>query len=139
MCGCSSVCVQILTQSGHITHACTIYMCLHVINVSCLHACGSKLLHITISCSILLQPCSLKAPCTHTTVKNRAIVDNLMKNVGEQQSYLSGAVLGWFVCCCSPLMWSIDLPLLTCSPRPMAAPAGGVISLISVMEGSKGL
>lgn len=39
----------------------------------------------------------------------------------------------------APLKYSIDLPLLTCSPRPMAAPAGGVISLISVMEGSKGL
>lgn len=36
-------------------------------------------------------------------------------------------------------MWSIDLPSLTCSLRPAAAPAGGVISLISVMEGSKGL
>ena len=58
-----------------------------------------------------------------------------MKNVGEQQPYLPGPVPGWFVCCSSPLMYSIDLPLLTCSPGPMAAPAGGVISLISVMEG----
>lgn len=64
-------------------------------------------------------------------------MDYAMKNILENQIYLWGPELGWFMWDCSPLMQSIDLALLTCSPRLMSAPARGLISLISVMEGVK--
>jgi len=52
----------------------------------------------------LVPPGSLKAPCTQSTGKNRTVVDNLMKNVGEQQPYLSGPVrVCVCVCVCAPL------------------------------------
>lgn len=62
-----------------------------------------------------------------------------MKKVQENQFYLQGPVPGWFMCRRSPLMSAIDLPLLASSPRPMSAPARGLLRLISVMEGSKKL